>query len=48
MAASALGKGIAGNMFRSLANIDVTTVQGAQDAEAFGRMLDKLLARHAA
>jgi flagellin len=34
MSASALGKGLAGNMFRSLSQIDVTTVQGAQDAQA--------------
>ncbi len=34
MAASALGKGIGGNMFTSLADIDVTTVQGAQDAQS--------------
>ena len=34
MAASALGKNLAGNMFTSLANIDVTTVQGAQDAQS--------------
>jgi flagellin len=34
MAASSLGRGQAGNMFRSLANIDVTTVQGAQDAQS--------------
>jgi len=33
MSASALAKGIAGNMFRSLSEIDVTTVQGAQDAQ---------------
>jgi flagellin len=34
MSASSLGKGIAGNMFTSLANIDVTTVAGAQDAQS--------------
>lgn len=34
MSASALGKGLAGNMFRSLSAIDVTTVQGAQDAQS--------------
>jgi len=34
MAASALGRGFAANMFSSLAEIDVTTVQGAQDAQA--------------
>jgi flagellin len=34
MSPSALGKGLAGNMFRSLSQIDVTTVQGAQDAQA--------------
>jgi flagellin len=34
MAANALGVGMAGNMFRSLAEINVTTVQGAQDAQS--------------
>jgi flagellin len=34
MSASAMGKNIAGNMFRSLAEIDVTTVQGSQDAQS--------------
>jgi len=34
MAASSLGRNLAGNMFTSLANIDVTTVQGAQDAQS--------------
>jgi flagellin len=34
MSASALGTNLAGNMFRSLAEIDVTTVQGAQDAQS--------------
>ncbi len=34
MAASSLGDGIVGNMFSSLANIDVTTAQGAQDAQS--------------
>ena len=34
MAASALGRGIAGNMFQNLSEIDVTTVQGAQDAQS--------------
>lgn len=34
MSASSLGKGHAGNMFLSLAQIDVTTSQGAQDAQA--------------
>ena len=34
MSASSLGKGLAGNMFGSLSNIDVTTVQGAQDAQS--------------
>jgi flagellin len=29
-----LGKNIAGNMFRSLSEIDVTTVQGSQDAQS--------------
>ncbi|MBD3403631.1 hypothetical protein GF420_12105 [candidate division GN15 bacterium] len=33
MSASSLGKNIAGNTFRSLSEIDVTTVQGAQDAQ---------------
>lgn len=34
MAASALGKNIAGNSFTSLAKIDVTTASGAQDAQS--------------
>ena len=34
MASSSLGKNIAGNMFTSLAQINVTTVQGAQDAQS--------------
>jgi flagellin len=34
MAASSLGKSLPGNMFTSLAEIDVTTVQGAQDAQS--------------
>ncbi|UCG61973.1 MAG: hypothetical protein JSV52_01395 [Candidatus Zixiibacteriota bacterium] len=34
MSASSLGTGLAENMFRSLADIDVTTVQGAQDAQS--------------
>ncbi len=33
MSSSTLGRALAGNMFTSLANIDVTTVQGAQDAQ---------------
>ena len=33
MASTALGNNIAGNMFSSLALIDVTTAQGAQDAQ---------------
>ncbi|MGD8605081.1 MAG: flagellin [Anaerolineales bacterium] len=33
MSSSSLGKSLAGNMFRSLSQIDVTTVQGAQDAQ---------------
>jgi flagellin len=33
MAASMLGQGLVGNMFRSLSDINVTTVQGAQDAQ---------------
>ena len=34
MAASALGRNMPGNMFRSLAEIDVTSVEGAQDAQS--------------
>jgi len=34
LAASALGRNIAGNMFQNLSQIDVTTVQGAQDAQS--------------
>jgi len=34
MAASSLGRGIGGNLFMSLAAIDVTTVQGAQDSQS--------------
>jgi flagellin len=34
MAANSLGAGLAGNLFRSLAEINVTTVQGAQDAQS--------------
>ncbi|MDD3731097.1 MAG: flagellin [candidate division Zixibacteria bacterium] len=34
MSASTLGQSLPGNMFRSLADIDVTTVQGAQDAQS--------------
>jgi flagellin len=34
MSASSLGRDLVGNMFASLANIDVTTVQGAQDAQS--------------
>jgi flagellin len=34
MSASSLGRNLAGNMFRNLSEIDVTTVQGAQDAQA--------------
>jgi flagellin len=34
MAASSLGRNIAGNMFMNLSQIDVTTVQGAQDAQS--------------
>ncbi|MFH2034903.1 MAG: flagellin [Candidatus Zixiibacteriota bacterium] len=33
MSASSLGKNMAGNLFTSLANIDVTTVLGAQDSQ---------------
>jgi flagellin len=33
MAASMLGQGLAGNLFRSLSDINVTSVQGAQDAQ---------------
>ncbi len=34
MSASSLGKNQAGNLYSSLANIDVTSVQGAQDSQA--------------
>ncbi len=34
MAASSLGNNLASNMFQSLAEIDVTSVQGAQDAQS--------------
>jgi len=34
MAASSLGRGWSGNMFTSLAQINVTTVQGAQDSQS--------------
>ena len=34
ISSSSLGKSLAGNMYRSLSEIDVTTVQGAQDAQA--------------
>jgi len=34
MSASCLGKNLAGNMFASLADIDITTAAGAQDAQA--------------
>ncbi len=34
ISASSLGKNLPGNMFSSLAKIDVTTVQGAQDAQS--------------
>ncbi len=34
MAAGSMGKGLPGNMFASLSTIDVTTVQGAQDAQS--------------
>ncbi|SYZ73577.1 hypothetical protein TRIP_C30014 [Candidatus Zixiibacteriota bacterium] len=34
MSASSLGRNLAGNLFTSLAQINVTTVQGAQDAQA--------------
>ena len=34
VSASALGRNLAGNMFRNLAEIDVTTVEGAQDAQS--------------
>jgi flagellin len=37
MAASALSRNFAGNMFQNLAQVDVTTVQGAQDAQ---RLID--------
>jgi flagellin len=38
--ASTLGRNLAGNMFTSLANIDVTTAQGAQDAQS---IIDKAI-----
>ncbi|MBU0985598.1 MAG: hypothetical protein KKA42_17135 [candidate division Zixibacteria bacterium] len=34
MSSSSLGKGLAGNQFLSLANVDVTTSSGAQDAQS--------------
>lgn len=34
MGSSSLGKSLAGNLFANLSKIDVTTVQGAQDAQA--------------
>jgi flagellin len=34
VSASALGRNLPGNMFRNLAEIDVTTVEGAQDAQS--------------
>lgn len=34
MSSSALGRSLAGNMFQDLSQIDVTTVQGAQDAQS--------------
>jgi flagellin len=34
MSSSSLGRNIAGNMFTSLAQVNVTTVQGAQDAQS--------------
>ncbi len=34
LSATALGRNLPGNMFRSLSEIDVTTVQGAQDAQS--------------
>ena len=34
MSASSLGRNLAGNMFANLADIDVTTAQGAQDAQS--------------
>ena len=40
MSASSLSKNIAGNMFTSLAEIDVTTVQGSQDAQS---MIDRAI-----
>ncbi len=40
MSSSTLGKNLPGNMFRSLADIDVTTVQGAQDAQ---RVIDQAI-----
>ncbi len=40
MSSGSLGKGIAGNMFTSLSHIDVTTSQGAQDAQ---RLIDSAI-----
>lgn len=40
MASSALGKNLAGNMFNNLSEIDVTTAQGAQDAQS---VIDKAI-----
>ncbi len=34
MAASALGRNLAGNMFRNLSEVNVTTVEGAQDGQS--------------
>jgi len=41
MSASRLSQNLAGNMYMSLADIDVTTVQGAQDSQA---MIDEAIA----
>lgn len=43
MSASSLGRNLAGNMFTSLAQINVTTVQGAQDAQSvIDRCIDEV------
>ena len=40
MASNALGRNVAGNMFNNLSEIDVTTAQGAQDAQ---RVIDEAI-----
>lgn len=43
MYATALGANLAGNMFSNLSNVDVTTVQGAQDAQSvIDRAIDEV------